>query len=322
MKKLSILTAAFLVMASLLLAACGTSQPKTVTVGVVNLSPTLSSAFDGFKEGLTEQGYVEGENVTYIYDGPVGSADALDPAIQKLVEAEVDLIFALSTPATLKAKKAVGGTDIPLVFAPVSDPVGSGVVADLRNPGGNLTGIKAGGSGPKALDWLMTIVPDAKQLFVLHNPDDSSSVQVLASLEGPAAAVGVELVVSEVRNKDEAAAAMANVPEGIDAVFILPSSRITAGADAIVQAAIEQGMPTATTSYLVEKGVLMTYGAEYFRVGKQAARLADQILKGAKAGDLPVETAEFVLGVNLPTAEAIGLDISDEILRQADVVIR
>ena len=108
---------------SLLLIACQDEQSKTFTIGVVNLSPTLNPSLDGFKAGMAALGYVEGENVTYIYDGPTGSIEALQPEVEKLLDAKIDLIFSLSTPAALKAKQAVEGTDIPVVFAPVSDPV-------------------------------------------------------------------------------------------------------------------------------------------------------------------------------------------------------
>ena len=138
--KQQMLVVTLFIVTGLLLAACGTPQPQTFTVGVVNLTPTLNPTFDGFMAGMAELGYVEGENVTYIYEGPVGAIDALEPAVQKLMEAEPDLVLSISTPATLRAKAALEGTDIPLVFSPVNDPVGSGVVDSLRNPGGNLTG--------------------------------------------------------------------------------------------------------------------------------------------------------------------------------------
>ena len=313
------------IMLSLLLAACGTPQPQTFTVGVVNLTPTLNPTFDGFKAGMAELGYVEGENVTYIYEGPVGAIDALEPAIQKLMEAKPDLVLSISTPATLRAKAALEGTDIPLVFSPVNDPVGSGVVDSLRNPGGNLTGVKGGGGGaiPKTVEWLLTVVPDTTRLFVLHNPEDNSSVQALAELNETAAKLGVELVVREVRTPDEIMAAMESIPEDVDAIFIPPSGPITANIADIVEAAIERDLPIATSvGPLVQAGVQITYGTDHYRMGEHVARLADQILQGTDPADLPVETAEFYLSINLQTAETIGLDIPDDILRQADTVVR
>ena len=168
----------------LLLAACGATTPKTVTIGIVNYSAPLDDIVVGFKEGMAEAGYVEGEGVTYLYDGAVSSMDALDPAIQKLVAEQVDLILALTTPAAQKAKAATQGTNIPVVFAPSTDPVASGLVDSLTHPGGNLTGVRTGGSSAKGLSWLLAIASSTKTLFVPHNPDDSSSVVGLARATG------------------------------------------------------------------------------------------------------------------------------------------
>src|SRR5512145_2630713 len=111
---------------NLLLIACESAAPKTYTIGVINFARTLEGTVNAFKEGMTELGYVEGKNVTYIYEGPV-NADKLDAVAQGLVAAKVDLILALTTPATKAAQKATVNTDIPVVFIPVTDPVGAGV---------------------------------------------------------------------------------------------------------------------------------------------------------------------------------------------------
>ncbi|HLF02994.1 MAG TPA: ABC transporter substrate binding protein, partial [Anaerolineales bacterium] len=119
-------------MAALLLTACGgfgATPVKTYTIGAVNLTPALDPAWEGFKAGMAELGYVEGENVTYIYEGPVGSIDKLEPAAQSLLEADVDLMVALSTPAAQAAKRVTASTQTPVVFLPLVDPVGAGLVS-------------------------------------------------------------------------------------------------------------------------------------------------------------------------------------------------
>ena len=186
-------------LAGLLLAACGTSRPDTFTIGVVNLSAGAEGALDGFKEGMAELGYVEGENVSYIYDGPVSATDALEPAVQKLVENDVDLVLSLTTPAAIRAKRAVEGTDTPVVFLLVYDPVSSGIVDSLIKPGGNLTGIRAGGHMPKMMDWLQRVAPGTMRYFAPFNPQEPASVQALAELEKAAGPLGIELATPEVR---------------------------------------------------------------------------------------------------------------------------
>lgn len=314
---------ALLIVASLVLTACGTPQTQSFTIGVINLTPALNPTFDGFKAEMTELGYVEGENITYIYEGPTGSIEALTPAIQDLIAQDIDLILALSTPATLQAKQAVAGTDIPVVFAPVNEPVQAGVVDSLRNPGGNLTGIRVGGFVPKELEWLLAIAPDTKRLFVLHNPDDDSAVQGLGALKVAAGTLDVEIVVGEARGSDEVIAGIETIPEDVDAIFLLPDNLVVGHIDDFAAVALERDLPLSSVAYpQAEAGALMSYGPDFFQLGKQVARLADKVLQGTAPADLPVETAEFFLSINLQTAQAIDLDVPDDILRQADNIIR
>ena len=318
-----VLVIAMLIVAVLLLTACGPSRTQTFTIGVINLSPALNSTFDGFKAGMVELGYVEGENITYVYKGPTGSIEALDPAVQDLIAQDIDLILALSTPATLQAKQAVAGTDMPVVFAPVNDPVQAGVVDSLRNPGGNLTGIRVGGFVPKELEWLLAVAPDTKRLFVPHNPDDGSAVQGLAALKAAADTLDVEIVVGEARTTDEVMAAIEIIPEEVDAIFLPPDNLMVGHIDDFVAVALERDLPLSSVAYSqAEAGALMSYGPDFFQLGKQVARLADKILQGTAPADLPVETADFFLSINLQTAQAIDLHVPDDILRQADNIIR
>jgi putative ABC transport system substrate-binding protein len=307
---------------ALLLTACGPSKPETYTIGVVNFSPGLDLVFDGFKVGMDKAGYVEGEGVTYLYEGAVGTIGALDPAIEKLIAEDVDLILSITTPATQKVKEAVEGTDTHAVFAPVTDPVESGIVESITRPRGNLTGIASGGSIAKGLAWLLQIAPDTERLFVPHNPDDNSSVQSLKELSEAADKIDLDLAVVEVRNSEEFEAAMDAIPEDVQAIFMLPSGFMSARTALFVETSIAHKLPTCSVAPKYEEGVLMSYGHNYVRMGEQAARLADQILQGTDPANLPVEAPEFYLGINLQTAQAIGLDIPDDILAQADDIVR
>ena len=303
-----------------LMTGCGSSAPEIHTIGVVNLSPAGDPLFDAFKAGMAELGYVEGENVNYIYPGAVGTIEGLTPAIQDLMAADIDLILAMSTPAARSAKQATEGTDIPVVFVPVYDPVKSELVESLTRPGGNLTGIRGGGLIPKQLEWLLAIAPDTSRLFVPHNPGNSFSVQALGDLEDIAAKFGIELVVAEVRTEDELLAALDAIPEDVDAWFNLPSGLLSAHRSKIVETAVQHRLPL--TSFGSTDGALLFFGPDNYRMGEQASRLAAKILQGTAPADLPVETAEFFLGINLQTAQAIGLDIPDDVLIQADDIIR
>jgi putative ABC transport system substrate-binding protein len=300
-----------------------TPQSQTVTIGVVNLTPALDPVLDGFKAGMQELGYIEDENVTYVYQGPTNSIEGLVPALRKLKEGKVDLIFSLSTPATVTAKEAVDGTGTPVVFAPVNDPVRSGVIDSLRHPGGNLTGIKVAGFIPGALERLQRISPGLKVIFVPHNPEDKSSVLGLSELRDAAAKAGVKIELREVRTKVEIEKAVDTIPQKADAIFFLPDNLILSHISDFAEAAIRRSLPLSSVSFSqVAKGALLSFGPEFFQIGKQASRLANQILRGVKPAELPSEEADFFFSLNLKTAKAIQLHIPDGILRQANKIIR
>jgi putative ABC transport system substrate-binding protein len=308
----------------LLLTACnGKLKTKTYTIGVVNPSSNQEETIKGFKEGMTELGYVEGKNVTYIYTGPV-STDKLDAEAQSLVKANVDLIMALTTPATQAAQKATAGTNIAVVFIPVTDPVGAGIVASLIKPGGNITGVTYTAQEGKRLEWLLQVVPTIKHVYIVYNPKDQSPVLALKAVSKTASKLNVDLILREAATPDEAKTAFRNIPEEADAIFLLPDSVVNTGIADTYKIAIELKLPTSGPNVnTIHDDVLTAYGVDLtVAARKQAARLASQILQGTKPADLPVETAEFFSAINLKTAKAIGLDIPDAILRQANIIIR
>ena len=154
-----------------------------------------------------------------------------------------------------------------------------------------------------------------------YKPDEQDSLNVLGLVNQGAAQLNVEIVHGEVHSVEEAVAAIENLPEDIGAILRIPSPLLDPQSNELSQAAIKRGLPIGAFLHL-DDTTLLTLSMNLFEVGKQESRLADQIFKGIKPGDLPIETPEFYLTLNLKTAQAIGLDIPDEILRQADTVIR
>lgn len=301
----------------------GLAEAREFVVGILSLSPTMEPAIEGLMEELTELASQDKHiTVSYVYNGPVGYLDGLSAAAENLLSSGIDVLFALTTPATLAAKAATEADPIPVVFTVVNDPVGEGIVESLRAPGENVTGVRVGGSMGKVLEWLMTIAPDVRVVFVPHNPRDGGSVSGIAELTPAADLLGIELLIHEVTTADDLLAALADVPEEADALLLNSSGFLNAEVDAYVAAALERKIPLASVCACVDSGVLLSYGHDYRRDGEQAARLVWQILRGAAPGDLPVETADFFLGINLRTAEAIDLVIDDDVLDQADYIAR
>ncbi len=309
---------------SLVLSACaGTGEKKMYTIGVLNLSASFEPILDGFKAGLAEEGFIEGENVTYLYDGPAANPDVLDEILANLINQKVDLILAFGTTATLRAKQALEGTDIPVIFGPVTDPVDSGVVADLQKPGGNLTGIRTGNPAPKRLEWLKAIDPEIKRIYVFNNPKDGGSVSGLAALTETAPLFEVELVVHDASTADEVVAGLSAIPDDVDAIFVLASAFLEAQMDKLIEAANEHQLAlSAPQTANVVAGALTSFGHNNVPLGRQASRLAVQIFRGVKPADLPIETADLFVSINLQTAGKIGLYIPDDVIGQADLVVR
>ena len=308
----------------LLVPACGAARTKVFRIGVINLSPRLEPVLEGFKARMAELGYQEGQNITYIYQGPASSIAALDPIARELVAARVNLILALSTPATQATQRATAGTTLPVVFAPVTDPVAAGIVADLRRPGANITGVALGtDSEARRLEWLLKLTPHVRRIYVPYNPDDASARSSLAAIRAAAPKLNAELQTREARNTTEITAAIAGIPADTQAVFLLQDSLVAARTDDFVRATIARRLPLSVpTDEQVERGALVAFSANLSVLGAQTARLADHIFRGGLPADTPIETAEFFLTINLRTAEAIGLDIPDADIRQADRIVR
>ena len=305
---------------SLLLTACGgTTPPKTSTIGVVNYYAALEPVLAGFKDQMAALGYVEGNNVTYIYHGLLeNDPEVLGGEVKRLLDQKVDLLLTMGIPPTLAAKRA--GTHIPMVFASVMNPVKEGIAESVSHPGGNMTGVQVINGAPKAMEWLLTLVPGTQTVYVPYHPDDRVATAIVKSLPDAAARLGVALVLDKVYTLEAGVAAIAALPKAT-AILLIPTPRLASRMSVMRKLAVERGIPIGAYSFPVED-VLFTYGTNQADQGKQAARLAEQVLKGKKPGDLLVETAEYFLRINLKTATAIGLDIPDGLLRQADMVIR
>jgi len=305
------------------IAEVGCNTPSRYTIGVINLSPQLEPILDGFKSGMSVYGYTD-EAITYIYSGPAPDIAGLDKLAQELVSAEVDLILAMSTPATQAAHRATLGTTIPVLFAPVTDPVAAGVVSSLSLPGGLVTGVALSVDGEQQrLQWLLRLVPNVRKIYLPYNEDDASALVSVNAVIAAAEVLNVELVLRPVRTQAEIEAAIAEIPDDVQAIFLAQDSLVAAQIKPLAAAAIAHQLPLCTpTDGQVAEGALVSYGFRLLEIGQQTARLADQLFQGISPAELPVETAEFFLTINLSTADAIHLTIPDDMLHLADMIIR
>jgi putative ABC transport system substrate-binding protein len=279
---------------------------------------------EAFREGLKEYGWVEGQNISVDYRFAEGKEDALPGIAAALVQSWLDVIVAEGTPA-IQAAKNVTQT-VPIVMAVSNDPVGSGLVASLNRPGGNITGLSVLSQelGGKRLQLLTEIIPGLARVAVLSNPSNPSNTLLLEQTKAAAQSLGVEIHVAEVQGPDRFESAFAAIAAAhAGALIVLGDGMLYSQQPRIVTFAAASHLPALFGEKEgAEAGGLIAYGPSIPASFRRAAAYVDKILRGAKPADLPVEQpTKFELVVNLQTARAIGVTIPTSILLRADEVI-
>jgi putative ABC transport system substrate-binding protein len=304
------------------------AQPpsKLVRIGYLESGSAAPGTpyLEAFRRGLGDLGWVEGQTIALEVRYAGGKFDRLPELAAELVRLKVDLIFASTTPGALAAKHAT--TTIPIVIGFVADPVGSGVVASLGHPGGNITGWTHQGLDLRAkyLDLLKEAVPRATRIGALMNPANPIHVGSLENLEAAARALKVQLHPAWVQDpKDFEKTFSRLVQEGVQALAVLPEGMFLTQKDVIIGLAARSRIPALYgVIEFAEAGGLMAYGVDLPDMFRRGASFVDRILRGARPADLPVEQpTTFELVVNLRTAKALGLTIPPSLLVRADKII-
>jgi putative ABC transport system substrate-binding protein len=298
-------------------------QPRKIArVGYLSAGDPVSRGYriEAFRQGLKERGYIEGKNIIIEYRYAEAKLDRLAELARKLVRLEVDIIFAGGMPATEAAKNAT--QMIPIVTIS-SDPVGSGFVAGLARPGGNITGLTNLTSElvGKRLELLKEVIPQLFHVAVLWTPGHPA-VGTWTRAEVAAQSLGVRLRAAEVRDRDDLEPAFAAMKRE-RALITLRSPIVNDLTKRILSLAAESRLPAIYDDRIFPQlGGLMSYGVNLADLDRRAATYIDKILKGAKPADLPVEQpTKFDLVINLKTAKALGLKIPAHLLMEADRVI-
>jgi ABC-type uncharacterized transport system substrate-binding protein len=308
--------------------AARAQQTAMPVIGLLNpTSPDgMTERLGGFRQGLKETGYVEGENVAIEYRWAENQVDRLPALAADLVRRRVAVIAATGGPAVALAAK-VTTTTIPIVFAVAQDPVILGLVASLARPGGNLTGINffTAELAAKRLELLRELVPAAVRVAVLVNPSNATTTEsTLRDVEAAARAVGLQIQIFNASTSREIDAAFATlVRENPDALFVAGDAFFSSRRMQLTHLASRHAIPAIYPSREDAKaGGLMSYGTSFPDTWRQMGVYAGRILKGAKPADLPVvQSAKFELVINAQTARMLGLTVPDKLLVAADEVI-
>ena len=301
----------------------GHAQPrgkKIPSIGIID----DGAVWNPFKQALRDAGYIEGQTITFETRAAGGEPDRLTAAAAELVRLPVDVIATYGTPASRAAKAAT--KKIPIVLVSVGDPVRAGLVESLAHPGGNITGntILSSDLAAKRLQLIKEAIPSASQVTLLLNPNNVSNNVILEEFRKAAPALGLAFTAVEARSlRDFDRAFAAIVREKPSAVLVTNDPLHQSHIQKIISLMFQNGLPGMfQTRDNVAAGGRMSYGASFRDLFRNGALYVQKILAGAKPGDLPVQPVDrFELAVNLKTAKAIGLKISEEFLMRVDEVI-
>jgi len=307
------------------IAARAQQSGKLATIGC--LVPGTPSShgqwFAVFVQRLRELGWIEGRTVAVEYRWAEGRSERFAEIAAEFVQRKVDVIVTASTAGAVAAKQAT--SIIPIVFAAAGDPVGTGLVASLARPGGNLTGlsVQQPETGGKRLELLREVIPGLRQLAMLVNVGSPLAVLDLGEVQATARTLGLEVITLEIRRGEDIAPAFEALKGRAEALYVIIDPLVATHRIRINTLVLAARLPTMHTQReAVELGGLMSYGANFPDLFRRAADYADKILRGAKPVDLPVEQpTKFDLVINLTTAKALGLTIPESFLLRADEVI-
>ena len=325
-KKIAVFVFAAAILVSVHLADAQQTK-KVPRIGFLgNSTAALEANLVGpFRDGLRDLGYVEGRNILIEYRWAEGKYERFPTLIAELIASKVELIVTAGTPASLAVKKAT--TSIPLVMIAVGDPVGTGLIASLAHPGGNITGLTsiAVDLEGKRLELLREVIPKLSHIAVLWNPASPFQVVSEKELQAAAQVMRIKVLSLGVQAQEQFDNAFATIlKERPGALLVLADRLFLHNRARIMDFATQNRLPGVHAYVeLVEAGGLMSYGPSYADMHRRAATYVDKILKGTKPADLPVERPmKFELVINLKAAKQIGLTIPPNVLARADRVIR
>jgi putative tryptophan/tyrosine transport system substrate-binding protein len=299
-------------------------QPKVWRIGVLAPVPPTPAILSAFRNGMRERGYVEGQNLSIDVRWPQGSFDQDPSVVTELVNSNVDVIVAWATPTVIAVRRAT--STIPIVMVGVGDPVGSGLIASLARPGGNITGLSviSVDLSAKLMQLFAELVPGMKRVGVVHNPNNPGVTMMLRETDDAVRKLNMQVQVVNAQTSDEFDRAFAQLSaESVDGVVVLSNPTVIEHSQRIAELAQSARLPTAfQRRENVDAGGLFSYGPDLNHQFHQAAFYVDRILKGEKPAELPVmQPTKVELVINLKTAKALGLTVPLIMQMTADEVI-
>jgi putative tryptophan/tyrosine transport system substrate-binding protein len=296
---------------------------KLPTIGFLGADASAFSPWTAaFVARLGELGWIEGKTIAIEYRWSQGRSESYADIAAEFVRLKVDVIVTVGSAVPIVRQATAV---IPIVFALATDPVGTGLVASLARPGGNVTGlsVQATELAGKRLEFARELVPQLHRLAIMFNVGNAQTVLEMGETQAAARMLGLEVAPFVIQRAEDIAPAFQGLKTRADALYVAEDQLIVANLTSILTSALGARLPTIFSTRLsVKAGALMSYGPSPTERFRRAADYVDKILRGAKPGDLPVEQpTKFELVINLTTAKALGLDVPRTLLARADEVI-
>jgi putative tryptophan/tyrosine transport system substrate-binding protein len=301
------------------------TSTKQYIIGLVSYGGGHTAVIDGFKAGMSELQYKQGENIRYLDIDAQGDEEKVRLAVLGFIQDKANAIYTVSTPVTKVALDTA--PSVPIVFNIVSDPVGAQIAKSLQSSGTNATGCSnaVAQTGAKRLEILKSILPDAKKIVILYDPSNSFSIDALSVLNEVAPLFGLELDLIEIESSESVIIAMENMQQDeYDAFFHLGEAKVSGARDSVIRLANKIKLPTfAHAESFAENGMLVSFGPSWFELGRQCAITMDKVLHGIAPSSIPIQLPlKFEFVVNLKTADELGIKLNRETQSRVDKFIR
>jgi putative tryptophan/tyrosine transport system substrate-binding protein len=322
-KRIIALVVSGLVLSNLAVVATEGGDPLSVGISQIVEHPALDAVRKGFMDDLQENGFPAGTNVRYDYRNAQNNRAVSGQIARKFVGDGVHLILAISTPSAQDAAAAT--KHIPILFSAVTDPVAAGLAKSLAAPGGNGSGTSDRSPVGRQLELICQILPSVRRIGTIYNPGEANSAASIVEIEAAAAKIGLTIVKASATSSSNVRLAAESLLGQVDAIHVPTDNTVVLALESVVKVCQDNKLPLfAADVDSVARGAIAALAVDYYRLGRQTGAMARLILQGkAKPAELPVEfQKELVLYLNPGQASKMGVQFSDELLKQATTVIR
>ena len=316
----SVCLALMLVLALVVTSGCAKKTQYKIGLTQFATHPAADAGRQGFKDALKAAGFEEGKNVTYDYQNPEGDASIEQTIAQKFVNEKVDLIFSFGTRISQQCVNAAKGTNMPVVFCGITDPVAAGLVTSLSShPNENVTGTSDMIEVKSSVDLILQIVPGVKKLGTIYNAGEVNSVVLVNQLKEACSPLGITVVERTVSTSADVKVAAESLVGQVDAIWVGTDNTVVSGLEALIKVCEDNKIPFfPSDDPSIKRGGIACLGFDYYDIGYQTGEMAVKILKGTKASDIPAELGKkFSYTVNTKAAERYGVTIPQAILDKA-----